>query len=134
MSSAITDFGHHDAHYEPKGLGRWLTTTNHKDIGILYMLFGLTMFLLGGFFAELIRAQLIHPSNHLLTPEVYNQVITLHGLVMVFGAPDAGHGRLCELSHPADDRRARHGPARASTIGASGFCRRRRSFWCFLSS
>ncbi len=86
MSSAITDFGHHDAHYEPKGLMRWLTTTNHKDIGILYMLFGLTMFLLGGLFAELIRAQLIHPANHFLTPEVYNQVITLHGLVMVFGA------------------------------------------------
>ena len=86
MSSAATDLGHHDAHDEPRGLLRWLTTTNHKDIGILYMLFGLTMFLLGGFFAELIRGQLIHPANHLLTPEVYNQVITLHGLVMVFGA------------------------------------------------
>jgi cytochrome c oxidase subunit I len=86
MSSAATDLGHHDAHDEPRGLARWLTTTNHKDIGILYMLFGLTMFLLGGFFAELIRGQLIHPANHLLTPEVYNQVITLHGLVMVFGA------------------------------------------------
>ena len=35
MSSAITDFGHHDAHGEPRGLLRWLTTTNHKDIGIL---------------------------------------------------------------------------------------------------
>ncbi len=86
MSSAAPDFGHHEAHDEPQGWTRWLTTTNHKDIGILYMLFGLTMFLLGGFFAELIRGQLLHPANHLLTPEVYNQVITLHGLVMVFGA------------------------------------------------
>ena len=86
MSSAATQLNDHDTHDEPQGLARWLFATNHKDIGILYMLFGLTMFLLGGLFAELIRAQLIHPANHLLTPELYNQVITLHGLVMVFGA------------------------------------------------
>jgi heme/copper-type cytochrome/quinol oxidase subunit 1 len=84
--SAATQLDHHDSHAEARGITRWLFTTNHKDIGILYMLFGLMMFLLGGFFAELIRAQLIHPANHLLTPELYNQVITPHGLVMVFGA------------------------------------------------
>jgi cytochrome c oxidase subunit I len=86
MSGAATQLDHHDSHAEPQGITRWLFTTNHKDIGILYMLFGLTMFFLGGLFAELIRAQLLHPANHLLTPELYNQVITLHGLVMVFGA------------------------------------------------
>ncbi len=75
----------HDEH-QPRGLARWLFTTNHKDIGILYMLFGLTFFVVGGLFAELIRAQLFQPGQHILAPEAYNQVITLHGLVMVFAA------------------------------------------------
>jgi cytochrome c oxidase subunit 1 len=76
----------HAEHDAPSGISRWLFTTNHKDIGILYLLFGLTMFFVGGLFAEGIRTQLLHPGNHFLPPLVYNQVITLHGLVMVFAA------------------------------------------------
>ena len=75
--------GHHAA---PGGIARWLTTTNHKDIGILYLGFGLIMFFVGGLLAEGIRTQLLHAGNHFLPPLIYNQVITLHGLVMVFAA------------------------------------------------
>jgi cytochrome c oxidase subunit 1 len=84
MSQATT----HDAHHEhaPRGIARWLFTTNHKDIGTLYLLFGLTMFLVGGLLAMLIRAELFEPGLQFLKPELYNQLITLHGLVMVFAA------------------------------------------------
>jgi cytochrome c oxidase subunit 1 len=86
MSRAATHLHDTHEHHEAHGIARWLFTTNHKDIGILYMLFGLTMFVLGGVFAELIRAQLAVPGNHVVDPQLYNQVISLHGLVMVFGA------------------------------------------------
>jgi len=84
MSQATT----HDAHHEhaPHGIARWLFTTNHKDIGTLYLLFGLTMFLVGGLLAMLIRAELFEPGLQFLKPQLYNQLITLHGLVMVFAA------------------------------------------------
>ncbi len=78
----------HDApHAEhPSGLSRWLFTTNHKDIGRLYMGFGLLMFLVGGLLAMLIRAELFKPGLQFLQPELYNQIITVHGLVMEFAA------------------------------------------------
>lgn len=76
----------HDEDQPPRGLTRWLFTTNHKDIGLLYMIFGLTMFLVGGLLAMLIRAELFEPGLQILKPEFYNQLITLHGLVMVFAA------------------------------------------------
>lgn len=76
----------HDEDQPPRGLTRWLFTTNHKDIGLLYLIFGLTMFLVGGLLAMLIRAELFEPGLQILKPEFYNQLITLHGLVMVFAA------------------------------------------------
>lgn len=84
MDPAIAHLAHDE--HEPRGLARWLFTTNHKDIGILYMLFGLTFFIVGGLLSLLIRIQLFHPGQHILSPELYNQVISLHGLVMVFAA------------------------------------------------
>ncbi|MBS0350394.1 MAG: cbb3-type cytochrome c oxidase subunit I [Proteobacteria bacterium] len=65
---------------------RWLFTTSHKDIGTLYLLFSLLMLFVGGAFAELIRTQLSHPGNQFLEPNTYNEMVTLHGLVMIFGA------------------------------------------------
>ena len=75
---------HHSA--PPTGLKRWLYTTNHKDIGTLYLLFALTMFFIGGAMAMVIRAELFQPGLQLVQPDFFNQMTTVHGLIMVFGA------------------------------------------------
>ncbi|MDN3520963.1 cytochrome c oxidase subunit I [Halomonas ramblicola] len=70
----------------PRGLMRWLLTTNHKEIGSLYLIFSLTMFFIGGIFALVVRAELFQPGLQLVNPEFFNQMTTMHGLIMVFGA------------------------------------------------
>ncbi len=62
----------------------WLTTTDHKKIGILYMVTTFVFFLLGGVEALLMRVQLGVPNNTFLTPEHYNELFTLHGTTMIF--------------------------------------------------
>ncbi|MBH0027070.1 cytochrome c oxidase subunit I [Pseudoalteromonas sp. SWN29] len=74
------------AHHPAKGFKRWLYTTNHKDIGSLYLIFSLTMFLIGGGMAMVIRAELFQPGLQLVDPHFFNQMTTVHGLIMVFGA------------------------------------------------
>ena len=69
-----------------KYISRWVFTTNHKDIGTLYLWFSFAMFILGGAFAMIIRAELFQPGMQLIKPEFFNQMTTMHGLVMVFGA------------------------------------------------
>ncbi|SHG95323.1 cytochrome c oxidase subunit I [Massilia sp. CF038] len=76
----------HAAHDHPHGWRRWLYATNHKDIGTLYLWFSLIMFLTGGLLALLIRAELFQPGLQFFQPELYNQFVTSHGLIMVFGA------------------------------------------------
>ena len=76
---------HGDHHGPPQGIGRWLFSTNHKDIGTLYLFLAFGNFFLGGIFALLIRAELFEPGLQLLDPGFYNQLVTMHGLVMVFG-------------------------------------------------
>ena len=80
--------GHHDHDHDhpPKGLMRWLTSTNHKDIGSLYLWFSLFMFFFAGALAMLIRAELFQPGLQYIQPEVFNQLTTMHGLIMIFGA------------------------------------------------
>ena len=73
-------------HGPAKGFGGWLFTTNHKDIGSMYLWFSFAMFLMGGVFALVIRAELFQPGLQLVEPEFFNQMTTMHGLVMVFGA------------------------------------------------
>lgn len=74
------------AHGPAKGFSRWLFTTNHKDIGTMYLWFSFAMFLMGGVFALVIRAELFEPGLQIVDPEFFNQMTTMHGLVMVFGA------------------------------------------------
>lgn len=78
----------HDEHHHgaPKGLMRWVLTTNHKDIGSLYLWFSFIMFLTGGAMAMVIRAELFQPGLQLVEPNFFNQMTTVHGLIMVFGA------------------------------------------------
>ncbi len=68
----------------PRGVGSWLSTTDHKRIGLLYMATGLLFFLIAVSFAMLMRTQLIRPGMHLLTPEEYNQIFSMHGTTMIF--------------------------------------------------
>lgn len=74
-----------DSH-KPSGITRWLYTTNHKDIGTLYLVFALIMFLIGGAMALVIRAELFQPGLQFVEPNFFNQMTTVHGLIMVFGA------------------------------------------------
>jgi cytochrome c oxidase subunit 1 len=72
--------------HHPSGIMRWVMTTNHKDIGTLYLWFSFIMFLTGGTFALTIRSELFEPGLQLVDPEFFNSLTTLHGLVMIFGA------------------------------------------------
>ena len=65
-------------------VGAWITTTDHKKIGVMYMFTGFFFFLVGGVEALLIRTQLAVPNNTLLTPDLYNQIFTMHGTTMIF--------------------------------------------------
>ncbi len=90
MSTAehhVADHAHDDHDHGPaKGIMRWLTTTNHKDIGTMYLVFALIMFLTGGTMALVIRAELFQPGLQLVEPAFFNQMTTMHALIMVFGA------------------------------------------------
>ncbi len=84
MSTATTHDDHHD--HRPSGIMRWITTTNHKDIGTLYLWFAFTMLLIGGAMAMVIRAELFQPGLQIVEPQFFNTMTTMHGLIMVFGA------------------------------------------------
>src|SRR6266576_554188 len=62
----------------------WVATTDHKKIGILYMVTAFVFFMIGGTEALLMRVQLGAPENTFLTPTAYNQLFTLHGTTMIF--------------------------------------------------
>ena len=98
MSTATQDHAHghshdgghaHDDHahdHKPYGMMRWLGSTNHKDIGTMYLWFSFSMFLVGGVMALIIRAELFQPGLQIVKPEFFNSMTTYHGLIMVFGA------------------------------------------------
>ncbi|GGR52606.1 aa3-type cytochrome oxidase subunit I [Streptomyces roseolus] len=96
----------------------WLTTTDHKKIGHLYLITSFVFFLLGGILALVIRAELARPGLQIISPEQYNQAFTLHGTVMLLlfatptfagfanaimplqiGSPDVAFPRLNMLSY-----------------------------------
>ena len=74
---------------ETKGIKSWLSTVDHKRIGIMYLCAVCTAFLMGGIFALLVRLSLLNPQHtlfgkHWVTAEMYNRFFTLHGAIMVF--------------------------------------------------
>jgi cytochrome c oxidase subunit 1 len=102
----------------PHGLVKYITSTDHKQIGLNYCCTALAFFLFAGAFAEVMRTQLIKPNNHFVSLDVYNQLFTMHGTIMVFvflgpfafglanyfvplqiGAPDMAFPRFNALSY-----------------------------------
>ncbi len=71
---------HHQSFFE-----RWFMSTNHKDIGTLYLSFSFLMLFVGGSFAMLIRAELFEPGMQLMQPYFFNELTSMHGLIMIFG-------------------------------------------------
>ena len=86
MSAVTAAHDDHHDHGPDKGILRWITTTNHKDIGTLYLVTALAMFFVGGSMALVIRAELFQPGMQLVDPQFFNSMTTMHALVMVFGA------------------------------------------------
>jgi cytochrome c oxidase subunit I len=82
VAASPTYAGSHSG--EQTGLWSWLTTVDHKRIGVLYLYTSLFFFLFGGLEAVVIRAQLSGPNKHLVSAEMYNQLFTMHGTTMVF--------------------------------------------------
>ncbi|GAA2744406.1 MULTISPECIES: aa3-type cytochrome oxidase subunit I [Kitasatospora] len=99
-------------------LVRWLTTTDHKEIGTLYMTTSFAFFLVGGVLALLMRAELARPGTQILSNEQFNQAFTMHGTIMLLmfatplfagftnwfmplqiGAPDVAFPRLNALAY-----------------------------------
>jgi cytochrome c oxidase subunit 1 len=111
------DHGHED--HGPTGMLKWLTSTDHKVIGLSYMITSLVMFYLAGIMALVIRIQLTSPHSSLLTLGQYNELFTMHGSLMLYlfagpfvfgglanyivplqiGAPDMAFPRLNALSY-----------------------------------
>jgi len=82
---ATSALDHAPAHaHEKSGLWSWITTVDHKRIGILYGATAFICFLLGGLEALLMRIQLARPDQHVVSPETFNQLFTMHGTTMIF--------------------------------------------------
>ncbi|MGO9029242.1 MAG: cytochrome c oxidase subunit I [Acidimicrobiales bacterium] len=109
----------HEEHHGPTGILNWLTSTDHKVIGMSYMITSLVIFFIAGVMALAIRAQLTDPSTSLVSFQTYNELFTMHGSLMLYlfagpfafgglanyivplqiGAPDMAFPRLNALSY-----------------------------------
>jgi cytochrome c oxidase subunit 1 len=123
LEAPVAAGAHHgaevDDHHGPTGFLKWITSTDHKVIGMSYTVTSVIMMIIGGIFAELIRAQLSTPNGTLVSLAQYNELFTMHGSVMIYlfigpfafgalaniivpiqiGAPDMAFPRLNALSY-----------------------------------
>src|SRR6202790_4329168 len=65
-------------------LHKWVGTVDHKQLGILYIVYALFFLVIGGIEATVIRIQLIRPHNDFVSPQVFNRLFTMHGTTMIF--------------------------------------------------
>ncbi|MGP8060017.1 MAG: cbb3-type cytochrome c oxidase subunit I, partial [Acidimicrobiales bacterium] len=110
---------HGHAEHGPTGILKWLTSTDHKVIGLSYMITSLVMFYLAGIMALIMRVQLWGPHGSIVSPQAFNELFTMHGSLMLYlfagpfafgglanyiiplqvGAPDMAFPRLNALSY-----------------------------------
>ncbi|MEF8881708.1 MAG: cytochrome c oxidase subunit I [Halapricum sp.] len=81
LAGEETGYGHSE---KPGGITRWLTTVDHKDIGILYGAFALVAFAVGGIMVVLMRTELLWAGEDIMSASMYNSLLTSHGITMLF--------------------------------------------------
>ena len=82
--ATVTDVSAQERVSTGAAIWSWITTIDHKRIGVLYFVTSLIYFMVAGFEALLIRLQLATPDGQILNPDLYNQLFTMHGTAMVF--------------------------------------------------
>jgi len=80
----MSQHDHHENFLTKKGIMSWLSSVDHKRIGLLYLFTGLTAFIIGGAFALLLRTELLFPGKTIVDEKTYNVFFTLHGSIMIF--------------------------------------------------
>ena len=97
-------------------LHEWVTTVDHKRLGILYIVYALVFLLVGGIEVLIIRIQLMHSHNDFVSPQVFNRMFTMHGTTMIFFVVMPVLFGFVELPRPVDDWCARHGVSAAECL------------------
>ncbi|MGQ0534579.1 MAG: cytochrome c oxidase subunit I [Methanobacteriota archaeon] len=80
----MSEAGTHGHASHPSGIMRWLTTTDHKDIGILYLVTAFLFFAVGGVLALLMRVELAYPGETIVGSQQFNEFMSMHGTTMIF--------------------------------------------------